>query len=90
MPVARKKKCERARAVRVLGFDPTAKQKRDRHFLGDRGNDELNEFAGRRLQSGEWEVFGRVLINGQTLEGPLSMLWTAPPPARECHGCGCR
>ena len=20
---------------------------------------------------------------------PLLMLWTAPPPARECHGCGC-
>jgi hypothetical protein len=20
--------------------------------------------------------------------GPLLMLWTAPPPARECHGCG--
>src|SRR5581483_7247149 len=19
----------------------------------------------------------------------LLMLWTAPPPARECHGCGC-
>ena len=19
---------------------------------------------------------------------PLLMLWTAPPPARECHGCG--
>src|SRR5215831_1574731 len=19
---------------------------------------------------------------------PLMMLWTAPPPARECHGCG--
>ena len=18
-----------------------------------------------------------------------SLLWTAPPPARECHGCGC-
>ena len=22
-------------------------------------------------------------------EGPLLMLWTAPPPAHECHGCGC-
>ena len=22
-------------------------------------------------------------------ESPLLMLWTAPPPARECHGCGC-
>ena len=21
--------------------------------------------------------------------GPLLMLWTAPPPARECHGSGC-
>ena len=21
--------------------------------------------------------------------GPLLMLWTAPPPARECHECGC-
>ena len=20
---------------------------------------------------------------------PVLMLWTAPPPARECHGCGC-
>src|SRR6266540_1559125 len=20
---------------------------------------------------------------------PLLMLWTAPPPARKCHGCGC-
>jgi two-component system, cell cycle response regulator DivK len=20
---------------------------------------------------------------------PLLMLWTAPPPARECHRCGC-
>ena len=20
---------------------------------------------------------------------PVMMLWTAPPPARECHGCGC-
>ena len=20
---------------------------------------------------------------------PLLMLWTAPPPARECHECGC-
>src|SRR5680860_364674 len=20
---------------------------------------------------------------------PLLMLWTAPPPAHQCHGCGC-
>jgi hypothetical protein len=20
---------------------------------------------------------------------PVLMLWTAPPPARKCHGCGC-
>jgi hypothetical protein len=20
---------------------------------------------------------------------PLLMLWTAPPPALKCHGCGC-
>jgi hypothetical protein len=32
---------ERARAVRVLGFDPTAKQTRDRHFLGERGNERI-------------------------------------------------
>ena len=32
---------ERARAVRVLGFDPPAKQTRDRHFLGERGNERI-------------------------------------------------
>ena len=32
---------ERARAVRVLGFDPPAKQTRDRHFLEDRGNEKM-------------------------------------------------
>jgi hypothetical protein len=26
----------------------------------------------------------------QAMTGPLLMLWTAPPPARECHECGCR
>jgi hypothetical protein len=24
----------------------------------------------------------------EVIELPLVMLWTAPPPARECHGCG--
>jgi hypothetical protein len=24
----------------------------------------------------------------QSADGPLLMLWTAPPPAHRCHGCG--
>jgi hypothetical protein len=32
---------ERARAVRVLGFDLTAKQTRDRYFPGERGNERI-------------------------------------------------
>jgi hypothetical protein len=32
-------------------------------------------------------TLGCELINAQCR---LSMLWTAPPPARECHGCGYR
>jgi hypothetical protein len=32
---------KRARAVRVLGFDPTAKQMRDRHFLRKCGNERI-------------------------------------------------
>jgi hypothetical protein len=29
----------------------------------------------------------RIKIEGLRTR-PLLMLWTAPPPARECHGCG--
>jgi hypothetical protein len=28
---------------------------------------------------------GRLGVN---FRYPILMLWTAPPPARECHGCG--
>jgi hypothetical protein len=28
-------------------------------------------------------------VRGLKSEGRLLMLWTAPPPARECHECGC-
>ena len=41
-------------------------------------------FWRRRLFSGCW--LGRACTIALC---PLLMLWTAPPPAHECHGCGC-
>jgi transposase len=32
--------------------------------------------------------FGVTAAKGLDKIEPLLMLWTAPPPARECHGCG--
>ena len=31
---------------------------------------------------------GTVAVSGGADQCPKLMLWTAPPPARECHGCG--
>src|SRR5437868_847983 len=36
-----------------------------------------------------WALPGGFSFGESRLECPLLMLWTAPPPARECHGCGC-
>jgi regulator of sirC expression with transglutaminase-like and TPR domain len=46
----------RAHAERLLGFDPPAKQTRDRHCLGNAATNE-DEFAVRRLP-GEREAQG--------------------------------
>jgi hypothetical protein len=29
------------------------------------------------------------LARAESISPPHLMLWTAPPPARKCHGCGC-
>src|SRR5258707_8726595 len=34
-------------------------------------------------KGGRWSI-----AHSRRLECPFLMLWTAPPPARECHGCG--
>ena len=46
-------------------------------------------FGGRLVGSG-CRVLAQSELERGLLLGPLSMLWTAPPPARECHGSGCR
>jgi hypothetical protein len=48
-----------------------------------------SEHTRRRLGARSANRWGSYEINRSYLEAVrLLMLWTAPPPARECHGCG--
>src|SRR5215469_1034325 len=53
----------------------------------------VKRYGDRRFDLDQWTT-ARARRRGDRIRNllqckcPLLMLWTAPPPARECHGCG--
>ena len=59
--------------------EPDEMNRRLRRPPSPRNNSKSLQALAHRLRSDEVS---------EAAECPLLMLWTAPPPAHECHGCG--
>ena len=80
------------REIRLAGIEPVVTEKARRtsalsailagRDVTLRGEDDTPDRYGRQ------PAFVFLASSGTLVQGQLLMLWTAPPPARECHGCG--